>query len=106
MAVRITIAVSANVIAIWLVTVKAIGNRPKPLQNKMNMKMVKINGKNLRPAGPAVMSIMPPMNSYDNSASDCARVGTMRPLETARVRKSESETTTITIHSEWLVNEM
>src|ERR1051326_8919817 len=45
MTVRITSAVSAKVMAIWLVTVKATGISPKPLQNSTNMKIEKMSGK-------------------------------------------------------------
>ncbi len=40
-----TTAANANVTTMWLVTVKLNGMRPRRLDNKMNMKSVKMNGK-------------------------------------------------------------
>ena len=65
-----------NVTMIWLVGVNEYGVMPSKLHSSTNMNSEKINGKNLRPASPALSLIKLSINSYDSSTIDCMRLGT------------------------------
>ena len=60
---RMTNEASANVTAIWLVTVKLPGTMPKKFEHNTKMKSVKTKGKNFSPSSPVEVWIMLATNS-------------------------------------------
>ena len=70
-----TIAASANVTMMWLVTAKEPGNRLMKLRKRMKMKIEKIQGKYFIPSSPRLSLTMPATYSYVISARDCTRDG-------------------------------
>ena len=61
----------------WLVNVKKYGKTPSRLPNRMKKNSVKTNGKYLRPSSPMVSTHIFITVSYDISAADCSRPGTI-----------------------------
>ena len=77
----------------WLVTVNEYGISPIMLANKTNMNSVNTNGKNFIPSVPAELRTVLATNSYDISAADCSRPGTIARGMVAAIISAETRMT-------------
>ena len=94
-----TIAASAKVTMMWLVTVKLYGISPSRLLNRMNRNSVKTNGKKSRAPWPAFVSTISATNSYIISATDCHRPGTRAARRVPSSINAVISTTAIVMNS-------